>query len=187
MKLFYFVKNYSIKKDAIMSEPAANKSGKGPATDFEVSDDGFEKYKALMKNRQNPALGIAGGLGAAIVAIIVWAEIMQLTGYKLDWMSLATGFLIGYAIRFFGKAIEPSPFGYVAGILAFLCSIMGNLLTACIMFSHIRKVSFFSILSQLNPTSALYFLRAVIGPFDVIFCLGAIFIAYYFSFKRIKE
>jgi hypothetical protein len=163
-----------------------DKPNKTASSDFEVSDDGFEKYKVLMENRQNMAFGIAGGAGAAVVGTIVWAEVVQLTGYKLDWMALAIGFLIGYAIRFFGKAVAPSPYGYVAGALALCCSLTGNLLTACIMFSHIKKVSFFTLLTQLNLTSALYFLRAVIGPFDVIFCLGAIFLAYYFSFKRIK-
>lgn len=170
-----------------MTKPKPDQPNKAASTDFEISDDGFEKYKVLMKNRQNITLGIAGGFGAAIASSIAWAEVVQLTGYKLDWMALATGFLIGYAIKFFGKAIEPSPFGYIAGALAFLNSITGNLLTACIMFSHINKVSFFTLLTQLNLTSALYFLRAVIGPFDVIFCIGAIFLAYYFSFKRIKD
>lgn len=170
-----------------MAETNGNKPHKASPANFEVSDDGFEKYKTLMINRQNPVKGIAGGTGAAVVGIIVWTEIMQLTGYKLDWMALVMGFLIGYAIRFFGKAVEPSPFGYAAGILAFLSSITGNILTACIIFSHIKKVSLFSLLAQLNPASALYFLRAVIGPFDVIFCLGAIFLAYYLSFKKIKE
>jgi hypothetical protein len=168
-----------------MSKP--NRSGKAFSTDFEVSDDGFEKYKVLMKNRQNPAFGIAAGAVAAVIGTIVWAEVVQITGFKLDWMALATGFLIGYATRFFGKAVEPFPFAYSAGAFAFLSSITGNLLTACIMFSHIKKVSFFTLLTQLNLTSMLYFLRAVIGPFDVIFCLGTVFLAYYFSFKRIKE
>lgn len=170
-----------------MTEVKNTQPPKAGSANFEISDDGFEKYKVLMKRRQNPNLGIVGGAGAAFAGIVVWTGVMQLTGYKLDWMALATGFLIGYATRFFGKAIEPSPCGYVAGGLALICSILGNLLTACILFSHIKKVSFFSLLAQLNPTSALYFLRAVIGPFDVIFCLGAIFLAYYFSFKKIKE
>jgi hypothetical protein len=170
-----------------MAKRITDQSGKASSTDFEISDDGFEKYKFQMKNRQNRFTGIMGGIGAAFIALIAWAGIMQLTGYKLDWMALATGYCIGYAIRFFGKAVEPSPFGYVAGALALLCSLAGNLLTACIIFSHIKKDSFLSLLMQLNVSSALYFLKAVIGPFDVIFCLGAIFLAYYFSFKKIKE
>jgi hypothetical protein len=156
------------------------------SSDFEVTEDGFEKYKTLMIGKQNRTVGILAGVGAALIAVVIWAEVVQLTGYKLDWMALATGLIIGYGIRFFGKAVEPVPYGYVGGILAFFCSAAGNLLTACIMFSHIKKVPFFSLLAHLNITTSLYFLRAVVGPFDVIFSLGAIFLAYYFSFKRIK-
>jgi hypothetical protein len=169
-----------------MTKPSVKSSETIAATDFEITDDGFDKYKALMIGKQDRARGTLSGIGAFLIGTTVWAEVVQLTGYKLDWMALAVGLIIGYAIRLFGKSVEPAPFGYIAGILAFFSSVIGNLLTACIMFSHIKKVPFFSLLSHLNPTTAFFFLRAVIGPFDVIFCIGAVLLAYYFSFKQLK-
>lgn len=154
---------------------------------FEISDNGFEKYSRLMKKNQKFGIGIVFGIIAMIVGIIVWTGTMLLISYKLDWMALGVALLIGYSIRFFGKGVEPR-FGITGAILAFIGSITGNLFTACIMFARgVKNHSFLLVVSQLNPGTAFYFLKAVIGPFDVIFCLGAMFIAYYFAFKPIKE
>jgi hypothetical protein len=153
--------------------------------DFEISENGFHKYSQLMKEKQNIALGIIGGIAALIIGLAAWTGTMLLVSYKLDWMALGVGLLIGYSVRLLGKGVEPK-FGVIGAVLAFIGSVAGNLLTACIIFANGKSISFFSVLPQLNPKTVLYFLKAVIGPFDVIFCLGAILIGYYFAFKPLK-
>jgi len=155
------------------------------SSDFEILENGFEKYSQLMKLKQNLVLGIAGGLGAMIVGIGFWTGAMLLTSNKLDFMALGVGLLIGYSIRTIGKGVEPS-FGVIGAVLGFLSSIVGNILTACIIFAHGKNISLISVILQLNPNTALYFLKAVVGPFDVIFCIGAVLLGYYFAFKHLK-
>lgn len=138
-----------------------------------------------MKKKQNLGLGIAGGIGGFFIGVAAWTGIMLLVSYKLDWMALGVGLFIGFSIRISGKGVEPA-FGITGGILAFLSSIAGNILTACIIFAHGKSISLFSVIRQLNLQTSLYFLKAVIGPFDVIFCIGAILLGYYFAFKPLK-
>ena len=166
------------------------KNGSAPknsetSADFEIADNGFEKYSLLMKQQQTLGLGIVGGLIAFVVGLGAWTGIMLLVSYKLDWMALSVGLLIGFSIRLLGKGVEPV-YGIVGGILAFMSSIAGNILTACIIFAHGKSISFLSVLQQLNIQTALYFLKAVVGPFDIIFCIGAILLGYYFAFKPLK-
>jgi hypothetical protein len=152
---------------------------------FEISEDGFQKYSRLMLKNQNFFMGIIGGLAAFIAGVGLWTGTMLLLSYKLDWMALGVGLMIGFSVRLLGKGVEWK-FGIIGAILAFFGSISGNLLTACIIFSHGKSISLFSVILQLTPKTELYFLKAVIGPFDVIFCIGAILIGYYFAFKPLK-
>jgi hypothetical protein len=155
------------------------------ASVFEISENGFQKYSQLMKKKQNLVMGIVGGVAGLILGVGVWTGTMVLISYKLDWMALGVGLLIGYSIRLLGKGVDRK-FGIIGALLSCIGSISGNLLTACIIFAHGKSISLISVILQLKPSTVLYFLKAVIGPFDVIFCIGAVLIGYYFAFKPLK-
>jgi hypothetical protein len=96
------------------------------------------------------------------------------------------GFFIGYSVKFLGKGLEPK-FGYAAGAIAFIGILVTYFLLGCILFGKVNHIAFLSVFTHMNITTALYLLRGVIKFLDVIFCLGAVGIAYYFSFKPLKE
>ena len=170
-----------------MNENKAAEQNCGPDTSssFEIKEDGFAQYRELMTKKQNMTMGIIGGIAASIVGNAVWIGI-TLLGYKIDFLALCVGFFIGYSVKFLGKGIGPK-FGYAAGTIAFVSTLIAYFLLGCILFGKVNHISFLSVFNHMNITTALYLLRGVIKFWDVIFCLGAVGIAYYFSFKPLKE
>jgi hypothetical protein len=130
-------------------------------------------------------MGIAGGIGASVVGNAFWIGI-SLLGYKIDFLALCVGFFIGFCVKYFGKGLEPK-FGYAAGAIALVSTLIAYFLLGCILFGKVNHLPFLSVFTHMNLTTALYLLRGVIKFGDVVFCLGAVGIAYYFSFKPLKE
>jgi hypothetical protein len=152
---------------------------------FEISDNGPAKYRELMLKNQKMSMAILGGIAAGIIGIIVWIGAF-LIGYKIDLFALGVGYFIGFGSRYLGKAVEPK-FGYVAGAIAFLFVFIGDEILGCLLFAKSTHVSIFSILSNLTPSTGFFVLKAVLGPVDILFWLAAIGLAYYFSFKPLKQ
>ena len=69
-----------------------------------------------MKN--NNPLAIIGGLIAALVGAAIWAAITVETGYQIGYMAVGVGFLVGFAVRIFGKGTTQA-FGIIGAVLAF--------------------------------------------------------------------
>jgi hypothetical protein len=152
---------------------------------FEIKEDGPAKYRALMIKKQNVLMGVVGGIAASIVGNALWIGVFLL-GYKIDFLVVGVGFFIGYGVQYLGKGIEKK-FGYVAGIITLLSSLSAYFILGCLLFSKGKHIPFFSVFTYMNFRTALYLLQGIIGPLDILFCLGAIGTAYYFSFKPIKE
>jgi hypothetical protein len=155
------------------------------SSNFEIKEDGPAKYRALMIKQQNMLMGVLGGIAASVVGNALWIGVF-LVGYKIDFLVVGVGFFIGYGVKYLGKGIEPK-FGYVAGIITLLSSLSAYFILGCILFSKGKHISFFSVFTYMNFRTAFYLLQGIIGPLDILFCLGAIGTAYYFSFKPIKE
>jgi hypothetical protein len=151
---------------------------------FEVDKSDFSKHWQYLKKRENLLVGTLWSIGAAILILMIWVMIMKLTGYKVGWMALAEGFGIGYAMQRFGKGVSPQ-FGVVGGAVSFITWILGNFLTAAIIFSKMKNISFLTLLSHIDFSMVSIFLKAVIGPVDYILCAAAVYTAYYIGFKRV--
>jgi hypothetical protein len=130
-------------------------------------------------------MGILAGVGAAIVANALWVVIIQL-GQKIDFLVLGVGFAIAYAVKYFGKGIQPK-FGYAAAAIAFVSILLTYFLIGCILFAKGKHLAFFSVFTYMNFTTAFYLLRGIMRTLDVLFWFGGVAVAYYFAFKPIKE
>ena len=152
---------------------------------FEVDQKDFSKYLSYCKSKENMVMGIIGASFAGLIVLALWTVLVKFTGYKLGWMAIVHGIAIGYSVKFLGKGISPV-FGILAGIATFIAWLAGNLLTACIMFSRMKNISFLGILSNMDISTSFYFLRAVLGPIDFLVGIAGIYAAYYVSFRRIQ-
>jgi len=154
--------------------------------DFEVSDDGFDKYRELLLKKQAMCSGVLGGIGAAFLTLAVWVPLMYYSHCGYIWMLLGFGLSIGYAVRFFGKGIT-STFGIIAALITGITMIICMALTPYIFFAYDfgipQLLSIFGKFSYSVPKLVL----SMYVPINILFCIGAIIIAYILSFKQIKE
>ncbi len=151
---------------------------------FEVDQKDFSKYWLYLQKRQNLAMGIVGGVGVAVVSLIVWILLVQMTGYKIGWMALVEAAAIGFSVRYLGKAVSP-PFGIAGAGISLVSWIIGNFMTAAISHSHKKSISLLAVLGQMDFHRVLYFFVDGIRPFDWIIGFTAAFIAFYFGYKTV--
>ena len=138
-----------------------------------------------MKDNQNLLFGVVGGAAAAAMGAAVWAIVTALTDYQIGWMAVGVGFLVGFAVRTFGKGIDTS-FGVIGAILSLLGCLAGNLLTVCIAISRHDDIAFFELLSGLNPEITVGIMKATFSPMDLLFYAIAVYEGYKFSFRKIS-
>jgi hypothetical protein len=157
----------------------------GEEASFEVDAKDFSKYWNYLKKKENIALGILGGVAAALIALIIWAVLIKFSGYKVGWMAIVAGAGIGFAVRYLGKGISPE-FGIAGGAIAFLLWLFGNLITAVLIFSRMKNISFLTIISHMDFPTVMVFLKAVISPIDWLLGFAAAYTAYFFGFKKVS-
>jgi hypothetical protein len=146
---------------------------------FEVDPRDFSKHWQYLKKRENIPMGAAAGVGAAIAALIIWALFIKFTGYKVGWMAIAASFGIGFTIQYFGKGVSPV-FGIIGGGIAFMTWLVGNFITgAFIVFSRVEHSNFHAI------PAIMMCLKAAIQPVDWLLAFAAVYIAYFFGFKKV--
>jgi hypothetical protein len=151
---------------------------------FEVDPRDFSKHWQYLKKRENLVLGTLAGAGAAVVSLFIWGLAVKFSGYKLGWMAIAASFGIGFAIRYFGKGVSPA-FGIIGGGTAFLTWLAGNFVTAALIFSRVKNLSFLTLISRMDVSMVTMFLQAVTGPLDWLLLIAAAYIAYFFGFKKV--
>jgi len=61
-----------------------------------------------LKSEQNLVLAALAGGVAALLGACIWAAVTVTTNYQIGWMAVGVGFLVGYAVRSFGKGIDKS-------------------------------------------------------------------------------
>ncbi len=147
------------------------------------------KLQFLMQNirdNQNISLALIIGLAAAILGAIIWATITKVTGYQIGWMAVGIGFMVGYAIRFFGKGIDLS-FQISGAILSLLGCLLGNLLTICIFVAEQEAIGLSDVLSMLDISITIDLLISSFQPTDALFYAIAVYEGYKFSHYKLSE
>jgi hypothetical protein len=145
------------------------------------------KVQSFMQRRkadQSMPLALAGGVVAALVGAAIWAIVTDMTGYQIGWMAVGVGFLVGYAVRYLGKGIEPS-FQYVGAVCALLGCLLGNYFAMAGFAAQQLHVDFFTVLSRIPLDKAVGLMQLSFQPMDLLFYAIAVYEGYRFSLKRI--
>ncbi|MCZ6905376.1 MAG: hypothetical protein O7F56_06900 [Acidobacteria bacterium] len=133
------------------------------------------------KDEQSLGGGVVAGIVAAALGAAIWAGITVALERQIGFMAIGIGFLVGFAVRKFGKGMD-SVFGVAGGALAVLGCLAGNLLTSCIFIAQAQEMPVLVILSQINPAIAVEIMRLTFSPIDVLFYAFAVYYGYKLSF-----
>lgn len=97
-----------------------------------------------VETESNLLLGLIGGGVAMLAGAIVWGVITYFTEYQIGWMAIGIGFLVGIAVRYFGKG-RSAIFGIASAALALLGCVLGNLMFYSGVIAREEGVSFIRV------------------------------------------
>ncbi len=96
----------------------------------------------------NLVLGVVAGAAAAIVGALVWAGIAYATNMVIGYIAIGIGFLVGLAMRKFGRG-STQVFGLAGAALALAGCLLGDLLTVVAMASKEMQVGMVEVFRSL--------------------------------------
>ena len=167
-----------------MSEEQASGPPGGTPPQFDEAQ--LQYALEQLRNEQNLAMGATAGAAAALIGAVLWAVITVVAGFQIGWMAVGVGFLVGIAIRTFGKGLDKT-FGIAGAVLALLGCLLGNLLAVCGMIASQEGMGFFEVLSELEPAVVGELMTATFSPMDLLFYGIAVYEGYTLSFRRLTE
>ncbi len=126
-----------------------------------------------------PAALVAGSVAAAAGAM-VWAAVTVFTGMQIGWMAVGVGFLVGFAVRRFGKGSDPT-FQILGAVLSLAGCLAGNLLAVCAFASRQQDLPLMGVLAGLTPGLAIQLIVETFSGMDLLFYGIAVYEGYSFS------
>lgn len=144
-------------------------------------------YEAFLKE-QNFLAALAAGLIAALLGAVAWGVVTVVTQFQIGFMALGVGYLVGFAVRRFGRGIVTA-YGLLGATLALVGCILGNLISASVFLADYLSIPFMDVLSAAvrQPELALELLTDTFHPLDLLFYAIAIRQAYKSSFRKVTE
>ena len=123
-----------------------------------------------LDDQPNLLMGLIGGVLAMFVGAIIWGAISYFTEYQIGWMAIGVGFLVGIAIRFFGRG-KSLTFGISGAVLALIGCLLGNLLFYAGIMAKIQNASFLEMffILLLSPVAAIEVFSIAFDFMDIFF------------------
>lgn len=141
---------------------------------------------AQLRAEQNFPIGIAAGMVGALLGAVVWAFITVVSQFQIGWMAIGIGFLVGFAIRKFGKGLDKT-YGYAGAALSLFGCLLGNLLAVCGMLAAEKNVSIFAVLASLDLQTVQTLMKVTFSPMDLLFYGIATYEGYKLSFRQVSQ
>jgi hypothetical protein len=118
----------------------------------------------------NLIMGLIGGGVAMLVSAIIWGVITYITEYQIGYMSIGVGFLVGFAVRYFGKG-HSMIFGLSSAVMALIGCVLGNLLFFTGVIAREEGVSFLEVFFFLlaTPVATIELFTLTFEIMDVLF------------------
>jgi ABC-type lipoprotein release transport system permease subunit len=124
-------------------------------------------------------LGTMGAIAGALVGAVAWAAITAATNFQIGYMAIGVGFLAGFGMRTLsGGRMKVE--GIIAGVVALLGCILGNLLAAVVVISQHEHFPLVPALLGLakDPAAAAGLVQAGFDMMDVLFYAFAVYAGY---------
>ena len=158
------------------------------ASEISIDPERAKAYVSELQSQQSLLGGIGGGFISAIVGAVIWAAVTVATGYQIGWMAVGVGFLVGLAVRKYGKGLTPM-YGVIGAALSLFGCLLGNVLTLGGWISQQQGLPLVDTEVALlsNPIGLGQLLMQTFHPMDVLFYGIAVYEGYKFSFRQISE
>lgn len=164
------------------SKGALQQAGTGQSV--EMDQYKLNRYLDEVRDNQNLTMGSLFGLAAALIGAAVWAGVAVLTNHHYGIVAIGIGFLVGYAVRMFGKGIDTS-FGVVGAAIALLGCAAGNFLSVVAFVSQQEGIPFFDLLAGVTPTVMVSVMKDTFRAMDLLFYGLAAYMGYKYSFRPV--
>lgn len=123
-----------------------------------------------LEDQPNLLMGLTGGFIAMLVGAVVWGAVTYFTEYQIGWMAVGVGFLVGIAIKFFGRG-KTLIFGISGAGLALIGCLLGNLIFYAGIIAREQSVSFLEVffLLLVTPAAAFEIFTIAFDFMDILF------------------
>lgn len=122
------------------------------------------------ETESNLLMGLIGGGVAMLVGAIVWGVVTYLTEYQIGWMAIGVGFLVGIAVKFFGRG-KTAIFGISSAVLALIGCVLGNLIFYSGFIAREEGVPFFEVFFffLFTPAALIEIFTVAFDFMDILF------------------
>jgi hypothetical protein len=138
-----------------------------------------------LRSEQHLGKGAVAGAAASALGAAAWAVVTVFTHYQIGWMAVGIGFLVGFAVRTFGKGVD-RVFGIVGAALALFGCLAGNLLATCGMLAQQEHLKLLEILTRLDAQVIQELMVATFTPMDLLFYGIAVYEGYTLSIRQLS-
>jgi hypothetical protein len=132
-----------------------------------------------LDDQPNLLMGLIGGAIAMLVSAIVWGAITYFTEYQIGWMAIGVGFLVGIAIKFFGRG-KSLTFGISSALLALTGCMLGNLMVYSGIIAREENMMFLNVffLLLLDPVVTIEIFTVFFDFMDILFYALAAYVGF---------
>lgn len=143
------------------------------------------KWRKL-ENEQDFLKGMLAGLLASGLGAFAWGVISVALAFQFSGMALAMGFMVGYAVRHFGKGLSRK-FSWMAALIALLGCLLGNLFTVIWQVTEVG--GYLDLMPDHRLSIGLLWELMVdaFRPYDLLFYLLAIYQAHRLAIRKLSE
>ena len=131
-------------------------------------------------------LGTLAASLTALVLALLWSVITVSTGYKISFLAVGVGLLVGITMRRYGKGID-KVFGIIGGLLTLAGCLGGVLLGMIGTIATAQNISYLEVLSHFDLSILGKLIINKLRPVDFFFYGVALYEGYVFSFRKIPE
>jgi hypothetical protein len=129
-------------------------------------------------------LGTLGAAAGALAGAVAWGAITAATNFQIGYMAVGVGFLAGLGMRQLSGGRRRAD-GIVAGAVALLGCILGNLLAAVIVIAQHDHYPIAAVLTVVltKPAFAADLIRTGFDLMDLLFYAIAVYVGYRTALK----
>lgn len=152
----------------------------------EIDPERFAALQEQMLREQSLPRALFAGILAGLVAAFVWGWITKVTEYEIGWIAIGVGFLVGFAMRTFGKGVTPL-YQVLGAVLAGLSVAMGKIMAITMMVAAEHDVGAWELFSELSGGDMIAMLKETFSAMDFLFYAIALWAGWQYSLRQISE